>query len=82
MFMMHEKAVWGSGKIGGAVLSASTGKIFGGRVQVSDNPVKCDCGKLIARERDGVLYVWCKRCGKEVAIKKELPINAAERADG
>ena len=49
---------------------------------MSNNPVKCDCGKLIARERDGVLYVWCKRCGKEVAIKKELPINAAERADG
>ena len=49
---------------------------------MSNNPVKCDCGKLIARERDGVLYVWCKRCGKEVAIKKELPINAAERTGG
>ena len=45
---------------------------------MSNNPVKCDCGKLIARERDGVLYV----CGKEVAIKKELPINVTERADG
>ena len=80
MLILHEKSVWGSGKTGGAVLSASTEKIL--EVQVSNNPVKCDCGKLIARERDGVLYVWCKRCGKEVAIKKELPINAAERAGG
>ena len=79
MFILHEKAVGGSGKTGGAVLSASTGKIL--EVQVSINPVKCDCGKLIARERDGVLYVWCKRCGKEVAIKK-LPTSAAERAGG
>lgn len=79
MLILHEKAVWGSGKTGGAVLSAPTEKFL--EVQVSDNPVKCDCGKLIARERDGVLYVWCKRCGKEVAIKK-LPINAAERAGG
>ena len=80
MFILHEKAVGGSGKTGGAVLSALDGKNFL-EVQVSNNPVKCDCGKLIARERDGVLYVWCKRCGKEVAIKK-LPINAAERTGG
>lgn len=36
---------------------------------MTDNQINCDCGKLIARERDGVLYVWCKECHKEVPIK-------------
>lgn len=31
--------------------------------------IHCDCGKLVARERDGVIYVWCKECRKEVAVK-------------
>lgn len=31
-------------------------------------PIKCSCGKLIAKERDGKLYVWCKACRKEVEV--------------
>lgn len=30
--------------------------------------IKCECGKLIATERDRVIYVWCKECRKEVPI--------------
>lgn len=35
---------------------------------MADKPIRCDCGKLVARQRDGVLYVWCKECRKEVPI--------------
>lgn len=34
--------------------------------------IKCDCGKLIARAKDGKVYVWCKHCKKEVPIKLEV----------
>ena len=32
-------------------------------------PVKCDCGKLIAYERNGKIYVKCKRCHREIEVK-------------
>ena len=38
-----------------------------------DKSIKCDCGKLIAKIRDGKLYVWCKNCKREVEIKIEYP---------
>lgn len=31
-------------------------------------PVKCSCGKLLARYENGVLYLWCKECKKEIAV--------------
>lgn len=31
--------------------------------------IKCECGKLLAKIRDGKLYLFCKKC------KKEIPIN-------
>ena len=34
-----------------------------------DRPIKCDCGKLLAKERDGKIYIWCKQCKKEVELK-------------
>lgn len=34
-----------------------------------DLPVKCDCGKMVARWHGKHLYVWCKVCRKEVEIK-------------
>lgn len=37
------------------------------RMELS-KPIKCDCGKLIAKERDGKIYVWCKQCHKEVEL--------------
>ena len=36
-----------------------------------ENAIRCDCGKLIAREKDGKIFVWCKQCRKEV----EIPIQ-------
>lgn len=35
----------------------------------TDKPIKCTCGKLLARVRDGKLCLWCKSCKKEVTIK-------------
>lgn len=29
--------------------------------------VRCGCGKRVARYEDGVIYLWCKSCKKEVA---------------
>lgn len=35
--------------------------------------VKCGCGKLIAVQRDGRLYVKCRGCGAEVEIEYSEP---------
>ena len=34
-----------------------------------DLPVKCDCGKVVARWHGTRLYAWCKVCRKEVEIE-------------
>lgn len=31
-------------------------------------PLLCDCGKLLAYKRDGKIYIWCKRCKKEIEV--------------
>lgn len=36
---------------------------------MQEKPIKCDCGKLLAKERDGKIFVWCKQCKKEVELK-------------
>lgn len=33
-----------------------------------EKPVKCECGKVIARVRDGKVYIYCKSCKRQVAI--------------
>lgn len=38
---------------------------------MTGKPIKCDCGKLLARVRDGKVYVWCKVCKKEIPLKTE-----------
>lgn len=30
--------------------------------------VKCDCGKLLAVEKDGKIYIKCKGCKKQIDI--------------
>lgn len=35
---------------------------------MQNNSIKCDCGKLLAKERDGKIFVWCKQCKKEVEL--------------
>ena len=33
--------------------------------------LKCECGKLVGRYRDGKFYLYCKKCKKETEIKVE-----------
>jgi hypothetical protein len=42
-----------------------------GAKMMTGKPIKCDCGKLLARVRDGKVYVWCKVCKKEIPLKTE-----------
>ena len=44
-----------------------------------DKPIKCDCGKMIAKYKDGKLFVWCKSCKREVEVKIEYPIEPMSR---
>lgn len=32
-------------------------------------PIKCDCGKLLARYEDGKILVYCRRCKQEHEIR-------------
>lgn len=43
-------------------------------------PVRCDCGKLIAYERDGRIYVMCKHCKKQVEVTRIEPRAREPRA--
>jgi hypothetical protein len=38
---------------------------------MTDKQIKCSCGKLIAIERDGKIYIKCKGCKHEI----EIPIT-------
>ena len=45
---------------------------------MGERKIKCDCGKLIAVERDGKIFVWCKQCKKEIelrVIRPEVPAD-------
>ena len=33
-----------------------------------DEPIRCDCGKIVAIMQNGVVYVKCKACRRQVAI--------------
>lgn len=34
-----------------------------------DIPLKCTCGRVVAFEQDGKVYVKCKRCKRVVEVK-------------
>lgn len=46
------------------------------KLNSSGKPVKCTCGKMVARVRNGKIYVYCKTCKREV----ELPLVIEPRA--
>lgn len=48
---------------------------------MTEKEIKCDCGKLLAKQHaDGKIYVWCKKCRKEVEIKENQKwISVSER---
>lgn len=50
----------------GKLVETASGERVGKRL---NKPIKCTCGKLLARVKDGKLYVWCKECKKEVPLK-------------
>ena len=31
--------------------------------------IKCDCGKLVGKYKDEKLYLYCKKCKKEVEVR-------------
>lgn len=33
-----------------------------------DIPIRCRCGKIVAYENDGVIYIFCKSCKRQIAI--------------
>lgn len=33
--------------------------------------INCDCGKLLAKVKEGKLYLYCKSCKKEIAFENE-----------
>lgn len=37
----------------------------------TETDIKCSCGKLIAKERGGKIYLWCKSCRREVELEFE-----------
>lgn len=42
--------------------------------------IHCNCGKLLAKiDNDGIIYVWCKSCKKEVPIKLEVEQHEQKR---
>jgi hypothetical protein len=36
--------------------------------KANGTPVKCTCGKMVARLRNGKIYVYCKTCKREVPL--------------
>lgn len=39
-------------------------------MEIKGKKIRCDCGKWVAVQKDGDLYVWCKKCKKEVKLPK------------
>lgn len=35
----------------------------------NNEPVKCDCGRMVAVIRDGNIYVKCRRCKREIKVR-------------
>ncbi len=33
-----------------------------------DEPIRCDCGKIVAIRQNGFIYVKCRACRRQVAI--------------
>jgi phage FluMu protein Com len=35
---------------------------------VAEKKIRCECGKLLAVERDGRIYIRCRGCHKQIEI--------------
>ena len=48
----------------------------------TDKPIKCTCGKLLARVRDGKIYLMCRGCKREVPIEIDFrPCKESQDAE-
>lgn len=36
------------------------------RIVAADKKISCACGKMLARMENGMIYLWCKECRKEI----------------
>ena len=45
-----------------------------------EKAVRCTCGKLVAKMRDGKIFVYCKGCKREIELQLE-PRAIEPRAD-
>ena len=48
------------------------------KLNSSGTPVQCACGKMVARIRNGKVYVYCKTCKREVPLEIEPRATAAQ----
>ena len=39
--------------------------------ELNKEPMKCACGQIVAYKRGNVLYLYCKRCKRQIPIKIE-----------
>jgi hypothetical protein len=45
------------------------------------NPITCDCGKIVAFERNGKIYVQCYRCKREIEVTRVESRDHSESRD-
>lgn len=39
--------------------------------KLNNGEMRCDCGKLIAVERNGRIFVKCRCCGRQVEVARD-----------
>lgn len=44
-------------------------------MEKQNKDIRCACGKLVAIEKNGVIYVYCKGCKRQVPIYREPRAN-------
>ena len=42
-----------------------------GKVYTYKREVRCDCGKIVAYRSKDTIYLYCKKCRREIPIKLE-----------
>lgn len=52
----------------------------GDKMEERKQNIKCDCGKLVAIKIDGIVYVYCKSCKRQVPVITLEPRATEPRA--
>ena len=48
------------------------------KLNSSGKPINCTCGKMVARLRNGKIYVYCKTCKREIPLEIEPRATVAQ----